>query len=230
MTAILDPDAAARSPALVPDRHQEDVHPSAFAGGHELREDGGHPAVARHVPDVVLPRVVVRRVDDEFFVLGIVGRDRPDRLHVGAVPGFRHGEAAGQLHGHGVAQIPLMVSLGPEPADHAAEQTELHADLDQQRQIHQRHRLEGGKRATHVPFPAGLAGEEQARASGLADQAGLLHHPVAVRLDRQALDGTQQLRSANLGANAFPDGAPPTVQDCAQSPGLHVHLYHLLQH
>src|SRR5207302_6687412 len=99
VTAILDPDAAVRSPALVPDRHQEDVHPSAFAGGHELREYGGHPAVARHVPDVVLPGVVVRRVDHEFFVLGIVGRDRPDRLHVGAVPGFRHGEAAGQLHG-----------------------------------------------------------------------------------------------------------------------------------
>ena len=47
-----------------------------------------------------------------------------------------------------------MVSLGPEPADHPAEEAELHADLDQQRQIYQRHRLEGGKRATHVPFPA----------------------------------------------------------------------------
>ena len=131
--AILDPDAGAGAAALVADRHQEDVHPPPLPRRDQLGEDGRQPAVARDVADVVLARIVVRGVDGEFFARRVVGRGGPDGLHVGAVPGFGHGEAARQLHRHGGAQISLMMSLGPEPPDYPAEEPELHADLDQQR-------------------------------------------------------------------------------------------------
>src|SRR5213082_1677330 len=85
------------------------------------------------------------------------------------MPGFGHGEAARQFHRHRCTQVALVMSLRAQPADDAAEEPVLHADLDQQREVDQRDGLEGGQRRAHVPLPAVLAWEEQpcaARRSG----------------------------------------------------------------
>jgi len=50
-----------------------------------------------------------------------------------------------------------VVPLGSQPADHATKKPILHADLDQQRKINQRDRLERCEGAAHVAFPAELA-------------------------------------------------------------------------
>ena len=131
MAAVLDPHIAARPPAFVADRHQQDVHPTPRAARDQLREDGSQAAVARHVADVILARVIVGRVDHELLALRVVGRGGANRLDVGPMPGFGHGEAARQLHRHRLPQIALVMSLRAQPPDDPTEEPVLHADLDQ---------------------------------------------------------------------------------------------------
>ena len=228
--AVLDPHAGAGPPPLIPDRDQESVHSTAGAAGDQLGEDRGQASVAGGIADVVLARVIVGRVDDEFLALWVVGRRGPDRLHIGAVPGLSHGKAAGKGHGHGIAQITPVVLRRSEPADDPAEQPPLHSQLDQQRQVDQRQDLEGGKRATQVAFTAMLAREEKARASAPAHQPGLLQHPLAIGLHRQPVRRPEELRGLDLGAHLLPDRPPTSIQAGAESPATDSHLYHSLQH
>ena len=160
------------------------MHAATLATGEELSEYRRHPSVSRHVPDVVLAGIIVGGVDDEQLARRIVRRRGADRLDVGSVPRLGHGKAAWQLHRHRGPQVALVVSLGPQPADHSTEEPVLHADLDQQGEINKCDRLERRERAAHVAFAAVLTWKKQSSALRPADQAGLLHHPGAVILDR----------------------------------------------
>src|SRR5947208_2320121 len=128
------------------------------------------------------------------------------------MPGFGHGEAARQFHRHRCTQVALVMSLRAQPADDAAEEPVLHADLDQQREVDQRDGLEGGQRRAHVPLPAVLAWEEQPGAARLADHAGLLHHAGAMLLDRYAVRWAEERRRLDLGPDLVPDPGPTAVQ------------------
>ena len=93
--AVGDRDALARRAVLGPDRHDECVDAVGLTGGHELCEDDRHAAVRGCVADVVLARVLVGGRDHERVGVRVIGRRRPDRLDVRAVPRLRHREAAG---------------------------------------------------------------------------------------------------------------------------------------
>jgi hypothetical protein len=131
----------------VADRDQEAVHAVALrfltrAGRDELRENGRHGGRFGSAADVVLARARGRRVDDE-LVRGVVIRGHClQRLDVVAMAGLRHREAAEQIHVDNPADIRLVVPLGAEVFDRAAEQSPLHAGLDHQRQVRHRQHLD----------------------------------------------------------------------------------------
>jgi hypothetical protein len=91
--------------------------------------------------------------------LRVVRRDRAERLHVGAVAGLGHREAAHQLPGDQVREVRRVVPLGAELEDRATEQPELDADLDQHRQVARGERLERASEAPMSPPAAVLLGE-----------------------------------------------------------------------
>ncbi len=130
-----------------------------FTTHDQLGEDGGEPAVAGRVADVLLVSVVVRGVDDELARVGVVGGGGAQLLDVRAVAGLGHGKAAGDLEGGRGAQVALVVAFGAELLDRAAPQAELDAELDQQRQIAERDRLKAGHVGAGVAAPAVALGE-----------------------------------------------------------------------
>ncbi len=76
-------------------------------------EHGGHEAVDGRVADVLLVRLVGRRIDRELVRLRVVGRRRLPVLHIGAVGGHGHREAAGELERGDLAQEALVVARWP---------------------------------------------------------------------------------------------------------------------
>ena len=72
-----------------------------LAAGDELGEHRGQAPVAGGAADVVLARSGAGGVDDELVGVGVVGRGRAQRLHVRAVPGLGHREAARELGARG---------------------------------------------------------------------------------------------------------------------------------
>ena len=79
-------------------------------------------------------------------VSGVVRRGGAERLHVGAVAGLGHREAAEQPAVDQVVEVGVVVRLRAELQDRAAEQAELHADLDHHGQVAER-------RASRRPRP-----------------------------------------------------------------------------
>ena len=69
-------DARQELAVRVTDRHVEAVHAVAYAVRDELRKHGRSDAVLGRIAEVFLPRTAERRVNDEFFGLGIVRRRR----------------------------------------------------------------------------------------------------------------------------------------------------------
>jgi hypothetical protein len=128
------------------------VDAALLAAHDQLGEHGGHPAVARRVADPRLGGIVIGRVDDELAVL-VRGR-RAQVLDVGSVALLGHREAAGQLERGDVGQVALVVALRAEVQDGAAEQAEVDADLDEQREVGERERLEAGDVAAEVVLAA----------------------------------------------------------------------------
>ena len=165
---------AARLPAVA-DRHHERVHALGLAADLELGEDHGELGVPGGVADVVLASRVAVGGDHELPGVGVVRRHRAERLHVGAVAGLGHREAAHQPAGDQVGEVGVVVPLGAELEDRAAEEPELHADLHQHRQVAERERLEGRDRRADVAAAAVLLGEAH---PGLAGR-GHLDHEVA---------------------------------------------------
>ncbi len=127
----------------------------------KLREDDRHAPVRRRVADPVLAVELGRRLDHPLVALAVVARPRPHLLHVGAVRGLAHREAARQLELGDVAQVGVVVALGAEVEDGAAEEPELHAALDEQREVAEGERLEGRDRAADVAAASVLAREAE---------------------------------------------------------------------
>ena len=150
----------------------------------ELGEDHRHLGVHRGVADVVLPRVLASRGDHELLRLRVVRRDGAQGLHVGAVAGLGHREAAHQLAGDELGDVGVVVALGAELEDRAAEQTELDAHLHQYRQVAVGERLERRERGADVAASAVLLREAH------AGRAGRGH------LDDDVLDPLAELRRA----------------------------------
>ena len=127
--------------------------------GDQLREDHRHPPVAGGVADVVLAGRLVRGVQVEGLRLRVVRAGGAQLLDVGAVAGLGHREAAEDLAGDDVPQVGVVVPLGAERGDRAAEEAPLHARLDHQRQVDLRQHLGGDDRAADVGPAAVLGGE-----------------------------------------------------------------------
>ena len=132
---VLDAHLCQRLPALVTDRHHEGVHSVPVAAEDQLREDNGRAPVPRSVADVVLASGLRRRVDDELVSRRVVRGGRLEIVHVRAMARLGHREAAEEPSGDQVAQVQLVVALRPQMQDRAAEEPELHARLDQQREV-----------------------------------------------------------------------------------------------
>ena len=86
----------------------------------------------------------------------------PQRPDVGAVPDLGHREAAGELDAGDLRQVRRVVPLGAEPVDRPAGEPELHAHLDQQRQVTVREGLEARDGAGGVVLAA-VGGREAER-------------------------------------------------------------------
>jgi len=96
-----------------------------------------------------------------------------------------------------------VVLLGPEVVDRAAEQTELDAQLDQQREVAVPDRLEGGDRRAHALQAAVLAGEEEGGAVGVGEEPRPLHDLLAVLGRRRRARGALELRAREHGAHVL---------------------------
>jgi len=195
------------------DEHEQRVHAVVLAAHRQLREHHGQPPVAGGVADVVLARVLARGGDDELLRGQVVGGHGAEGLDVGAVPGLGHREAAGQVDGGQRRQVLLVVLLGAEAVHRAAEQAELHADLDEQAEVAVREGLEAGDGAAGVVGPAVLVGERARPGAGLGDLARPLEDEVAVGVAVQAVGPLEaevaqdapRVR-ADVGVRAVEDG------------------------
>ena len=152
---VLDPDARAGL-AVLTDRHHERVHALGSTADLELREDDRHVGVLGRVADVVLAGLLAVGGDDELLRGHVVRRHGAERLHVGAVAGLGHREAAHEPAGDQVGQVGVVVLLGAELEDRATEQPELHAHLDQHREVAVREGLERRDRGADVAATAVL--------------------------------------------------------------------------
>ena len=175
----------AGSPVLA-DRDHERVHAVPLAGHLELGEDHGELGVRGGVADVVLVGLGLGRGDHELARVGVVRRDGAERLHVGAVAGLGHREAAHQLPGDQVGEVRLVVPLGAELEDRAAEQPELDADLDQHRQVAEGQGLERRERRADVAAAAVLLREAH---PGLAGRGHLDHDLLDPLAERRPVEG-----------------------------------------
>ena len=110
----------------------------------------------RGAADVVLARGTGGGVDDELLRRRVVGRRGLERLDVAAVTGLRHREAAEQVEVDELLDVGLVVTLGAEVLDGAAEQPPLHAGLDHQRQVGHREHLDLRHRGADVAVAAVL--------------------------------------------------------------------------
>ena len=182
---VLDPDALGRL-AVLADRHHERVHAVPLPRHLELGEDDRELGVHGGVPDVVLVGVRLGGGDHELARLGVVRRDRAERLHVGAVAGLGHREAAHQLPGDQVRDVRRVVPLGAELEDRPAEEPELDPHLHQHRQVAQRQGLEGRQRGADVAPAAVLLREAH---PGLAGRGHLDHDLLDPLAERVLVEG-----------------------------------------
>ena len=141
----------------------------------------------RRVADVVLAGLLAVRGDDELLGRDVVRRHRAERLHVGPVAGLGHREAAHQLPGDQVAQVGVVVPLRAELQDRATEEPELHADLDQHREVAVSERLEGRDGSPDVATPAVLLGKAHAGLSGGRHLDDDVANPLPEVVDVQVL-------------------------------------------
>lgn len=126
---------------VLADTDEYGVNALAGASHVELREYHGPARVVRGAADPLLARGLAGRVDLELARLVDVRRRGLDRGHVGAVTDLAHREAS-ELLARGDLREPRVMSLGPERPDRATVETELHADLDEQREVAVRELLE----------------------------------------------------------------------------------------
>jgi len=191
--AVLDPDAGQHLALAGAQRHEQRVDAAFLAADDQLREHGGHAAVAGGVADPRLVRRVLGRVHLELARLGQIGRGRAQVLDVGPVALLGHREAAGQLQLRDVLEVALVVLRRPEMLDGAAEEPELHPELDEQRQVSEGHRLEAGDVAADVATAAVLDGIAGGRLPARGEVHRPFEHLLAVLLERQVGAGSVAL-------------------------------------
>ena len=85
----------------------------------------------RIVADCAYQHTGVGRID-QLVGRRVVGRRGAERLHVGAVTGLGHREAAQQFQVDDLLDVGVVVPLGAQVLDGAAEKAPLHTGLDQQ--------------------------------------------------------------------------------------------------
>ncbi len=212
--AVPDRHPGQRAPLFVPDRHQQGVHPVVLAQCAQTGEDHRRAPVPGGVADVVLAGRLVRGVHGERFRPGVVAGGGAEPLHVGAVPGLGHGEAAGQVQRDHPGQVLGALGVGAQRLDRAAEQAPLHPDLDHQGHVGDEH-LEGHARGAEVARAADLAGEAVAGHLGAGEGGELVGDARPVLLHGQPGGGGEAL-APHLLAHGVPDPGPPAVQEGAQ--------------
>ena len=206
------------------------MHAVTFSGRDQLGEDGRDAGGVRSAADVVLAGGAGGGVDDELLSGGVVRRGGLQRLHVAAVAGLGHREAAQQFQVDELLHVGLVVALGAEVFDGAAEQAPLHAGLDHERQVRHRQHLDlrhrgsdvavaavflleavlGGPLGGHDPHLLGDLGagdDGVGRVVRFEDLGGeLLAHPVlhiapaAVQRVADMVDGGGHIRTVARGA------------------------------
>jgi hypothetical protein len=213
---VLDPDAR-QEVAVRPDGYDEGVHAVGLATHLELGEDHRDVGVRRGVADVVLARDLVRGRDHELVGGRVVGRGGAERLHVGAVPGLGHREAAHQPAGDQVGEVGVVVALRAELEDRPAEQPELHADLHQHRQVAVGQGLERRDRRADVATAAVLPREAHAGLAGGRHREHELLDPLAEVGPRHGLGVLEHGRVlGEVGADQSPGVGVPAVEKAGQ--------------
>ena len=127
-------------------------------------------------------------------VAGVVRRGGAERLHVGAVPGLGHREAAQQPPRHEVGEVGVVVAPRAEHEDRAAEQPELHTDLHQHRQVAVRQGLERRDRRAEVAPAAVLLREAHPGLTCAGHGDHEVSHPLAEVRMRQGLGFVEHRR------------------------------------
>ncbi len=120
----------------------------------KLREHHGDLPMERGVANVVLARRAMGSLQHEVAGGRVVGGGGFERLHVRSVPRFGHREATRQVEPAGGAQIFPVMRLGAQLLNGAGKKSELHAELDQERQIVVREGLEDGDERARIFAPA----------------------------------------------------------------------------
>ncbi len=100
-------------------------------------------------------------------------------------------------------EVELVVPAGAEVVDRAAEEAELDAALDQQREVGEREGLEARDRRADHAEAAELLGEEQRRAARLGECRGPLGDLLAVLLRGERLVGLLEARVREDGADVL---------------------------
>ncbi len=133
---------------------------------------------------------------------GVVRRGRAEGLHVGAVAGLGHREAAEQPAVDQVVEVGVVVRLRAELQDRAAEQAELHADLDHHGQVTERERLEGRHGGADVVAAAVLRGEAEPGLPGGGHQPARPRAPARGTRRGASSAGRRGCRRARRGCSA----------------------------
>ncbi len=186
------------------------MHAVALAIGDQLGEYHRQPAVPGGVADVILARRPVRRVHHELLRRRVVGGGCAQVLDVRAVAGLGHREAARQVQAHDVAQVALVVALGAQRDDRAAEQSPLDTRLDHQRQVSGQH-LQRDHRTAGVPAAAVGDREAEVGDTGFDQQVQLFKGLRAVAFGVEAVP-RRELDAVEGVADLLPDVGPTPVQ------------------
>jgi hypothetical protein len=217
-TVVGDGHPVAVPAVRVADGHQPGVHPVGPPAADQLGEHHRQPAVAGGVADVVLARAIVRGVQVEGLGGRVVGRGGAQVLHVGAVAGLGHGEAARHGHRDDVGDERGVVALGAQRLHGPAEQTPLHARLHHQGQVGEGQHLDGGDRPAEVPAAAVPGVEAEPGLTGGGEVVGQAGDPGAGGLGVLAVD-RGPLLAGQHAAGLLAHVRPATVEDGLQRAG-----------
>ena len=208
MPSSSPPTPGRNAPGLrVAELHVEGVDAVVHAVGDELGKHHRSQAVDGGVADVVLPRGTERGVEHKFPGGVVVRCGGGDAGHVGAVPGFGHGEAAGDLQVHDAGQPVGVVGFGAQVHHGGAEQSPLDAGLDLQRRVGHHQFLEAGDVPAVVVRPAQVGREGPVHGAVVHQELQLACHAGPVLGVCQAF-GLVQLRPAGQIAGLVPDRGP----------------------
>ncbi|CAM5240495.1 hypothetical protein SMICM304S_06947 [Streptomyces microflavus] len=118
------------------------------------------------------------------------------------------------------------MAFGAQMQDRAAEESELHADLHQHRQITEGEGLEGGDRGPDIAAPAVPLREAHA---GLPRRRHLDHefaHPLAVRVGAEPVGLLQDGGVRHqVGTDQVPDLGVLAVEHLGQGPDVELRLH-----